>query len=104
MWPDAEGHDARPIEIGQLRAERQRDPGWAITTIRSWVKEIGLSYVDSAAPGIHTRVGDLENPLKPNERQSLRCDHAAAVVGAIESTGIANCYVKGRWLYVWISD
>ncbi len=82
----------------------KRDPGWTVSTIRSWVNDIGSLYVDSAPPGMHHRNASLDVPLKQNERESLRCDHAAVVVGATESTGIANCYVKGRWLYVWVTD
>ena len=82
----------------------KREAGWAISTLRDFVGDIGRLYVESAPPGRHTRAGDLDNPLKPSERESLRCNHAAVDVGITESTGIANCYVQGRWLYVWFSD
>ena len=82
----------------------KRDRGWAISTIRAWVDDISRLYVASAPPGIHRRTVALDRPLSPNERKSLRCDHVAVVVGAIESTAIAYCYVHGRWLYVWVSD
>jgi hypothetical protein len=72
--------------------------------MKSSIDDIGRLYVGSAPPGIHTRTATLDTPLRPNERKSLRCDHVAVVVGAIESTAIAYCYVHGRWLYVWISD
>jgi hypothetical protein len=58
----------------------KRDPGWTVSTIRSWVNDIGRLYVDSAPPGIHHRVTSLDVPLKQNERESLRCDHAAVAL------------------------
>lgn len=82
----------------------KRDAGWAISTLRDFVGDIGRLYVESAPPGKYTRTEALESRLAPDERESLRCNHAAVIVGATESTGIANCYVKGRWLYVWFSD
>ena len=81
-----------------------RDRGWSISTIRSWVDDIDRLYISSAPPGLHKRTESLDGPLQPNERQSLRCDRAAVIVGATESTGIAYCYVNARWLHVWISD
>jgi hypothetical protein len=48
----------------------------------------------------HRGTAALDTPLRPNERKSLRCDHVAAVVGAIESTAITYCYARGKWLYV----
>ena len=81
-----------------------RDRSWAISTIRSWVDNISRLYVSSAAPGLLKRTEALDGPVEPDERTSLRCDQTAVIVGATESTGIAYCYVKTRWLYVWISD
>ncbi len=100
----AVGLPSRASRSPRVAVALRRDAGWAISTLRDFVDDVGRLYVDSVPPGKYTRAVELDSPLEPNERESLRCDHAAVVVGATESTGIANCYVKGRWLYVWFSD
>jgi len=77
---------------------------WLFSTVKSWVDVPMRLYVTSAPPGVHTRTEALDGPLEPTERQSLRCSHAAVIVGATESTAIAYCYANKRWLHVWVSD
>jgi hypothetical protein len=77
---------------------------WAITTVKSWVDGPMRLYVSAVPPGVHKRTGSLDVPLKPSERQVLRCRHDAVEVGATESTGVAYCYTNKQWLYVWVSD
>jgi hypothetical protein len=81
-----------------------RKNAWLMSTVKSWVDAPMRLYVTTAPPGVYTRTEALDGPLKPTERQSLRCTHAAVVVGATESTGIVYCYANKRWLHVWVSD
>jgi hypothetical protein len=68
----AVGLPSRTSRAPLVAVALKRDTGWAVSTLRDFVKNIGRLYVESAPPGTYTRAGDLDVPLKPSERESLR--------------------------------
>ena len=94
--------DKGGVPVVAVALARGRD--WSISAIQSWVDVTERLYVRSAPAGTHSRTSALDRRLQPDERKSLKCDNAAVIVGATESTTIAYCYLNHRWLYVWVSD
>ena len=62
-------------------------------------------YVKAGPPGVYRRAGSLDGRFREHEVDSFDCPHAVAIVGTIESSAVAYCYVERRhWDHVWMSD
>jgi len=111
---DFDGDGVKDFAVGLIRKDGKqpivavalaRNGTWLISALKSWVDDPIRLYVKTVPSGIHRRT-EASNigPLAPTERELLRCNHPAVIVGATESTGVVYCYISKRWLYVWVSD
>ncbi len=81
-----------------------RSGKWQFHQLDAWPEGRSRLYVSAEKPGVYVRTQALDGPLEPGEVSPLNCSHSVAVFGATESTGVAYCYKKGKWPYVWVSD
>jgi hypothetical protein len=83
---------------------RRRGNNWLFSRLMKASTPAIQLYVATAKPDHFMRTRSSDRPLQPGERESMVCPHGAVIFGATESSGIAHCYLNGRWPYVWISD
>ena len=74
---------------------------WAIHTLD--VLKTGRSrlYVSSMPAGSYDDVGD--GP-EAGAEEHLACPHPLALFGTTEASGVAYCFLNGKWKHVWVSD
>jgi len=77
---------------------------WQFHQLDMWPEGRSRLYVSADKPGVYVRTEALDGPREHGEVSPLRCSHSVAVFGTTESTGVAYCYKKGKWPYVWVSD
>jgi hypothetical protein len=77
---------------------------WMVHKLDVWKDNRPRLYVSSAPPGTYDDVGETDGPLEKGAEEHLTCPHSLAVFGATESTGVAYCFLNGKWKHVWISD
>lgn len=89
---------------GLLVAALARGGDWKIDRLSDWHGNRMALYVSVAEPGLYQRTEVLDGPLEDGEVDPLKCSHAAAIFGQIDSSGVAYCYNDQKWQHVWISD
>jgi len=83
----------------------KRKTGWAIERLNVWPTDRARLFVETGKAGKYERTEALEgDPSEAGEVLALTCKHDVAILGAIESTGVAYCRQRSKWLHVWISD
>lgn len=81
-----------------------RGESWMLHELDVWKDDRQRLYVSSLPPGTYDDVGETDGPLEIGAQEHLTCPYALAVFGATESTGVAYCFLKGKWKHVWIQD
>jgi hypothetical protein len=86
-------------------AALRRGAGWRVERLEAWPDGRGRLFVDVLPAGRFSRTRALAGErLEPGEVPALRCPHAVAVVGAVESSAAVHCRRGAAWRFVRMSD
>jgi len=110
---DFDGDGARDVLLGLTPVQGTgglvvvalaRGQAWQLHALSEWPGNRVRLYVAAAEPGLYERAETLDGPLAEGEVRSLTCPHAAAILGATESSAVAYCYSDQNWRHVRTSD
>jgi hypothetical protein len=83
-----------------------RSTDWKLYVLDVLKDDRSRLYVSSGAAGEFDDVGDYDHD-RPREKGAvdhLKCPRAVALLGEIESSAIAYCFLNSAWKHVWVSD
>lgn len=79
--------------------------GWHLQKLETWPEHSRSSkYVAVGRPGHYTRMQGATAALQAEERESLDCPNAGAIVGTVGVQRMLYCYTQGRWLHVQVPE
>jgi hypothetical protein len=95
----------RRTEKLMLVSALRESGGWSLFELPTWCNSISNCYVAAAGPGKYEMTESFDYTKgSPNSRERIVSSNQVIVSGTPESTGIVHAFVRGQWLYVWVSD